>query len=60
MPRASSGSSASATASAPLVTPRFAPRLPSVSITASARCWRSRRVIDGRIADATTDTGNTL
>ena len=41
-------------------TPRLAPAERSVSSTASARDSSSRRVIDGRIALATTAVGSTL
>ena len=48
------------TASRPDVTSRFPPAAAASSITACARTSRSRRVIPGRIAAATTAVGRTL
>ena len=44
----------------PVWTPRFAFASRSASMTPSARASSSRRVIDGRIAAATTAVGSTL
>ena len=60
IPRASSGSMAASTASGPLVTPRFAPQDASVSMSTVVRSSSSRRVIDGRMAAATSAVGSTL
>jgi hypothetical protein len=59
-PRPSSGFDGAATASGPLVTPRFAPQDASVSMSTDVRSSSSRCVIDGRIAAATSAVGSTL